>query len=128
MNSLWESASYDSFAHKVPSSNPSKHSKEKNITQLYKPRSQTENLSSVSTITYNNASHYKRFKKHKCKVYYVMWRPLWRQIMQQNFLLDVFHQNYPNNIYCVYEIVDDHCNQFLASPESFDAIILVPYL
>lgn len=40
----------------------------------------------------------------------------------KTFLVDVFHENNPNNVHRIYVIVDDQCNQTLASPELLDIL------
>ncbi|XP_062607729.1 uncharacterized protein LOC134269543 [Saccostrea cucullata] len=40
----------------------------------------------------------------------------------KTFLVDVYHHDNPNNVLRVYAIVDDQCNQTLASPELLDTL------
>nr|XP_034311384.1 uncharacterized protein LOC117684234 [Crassostrea gigas] len=98
---------------KGPSSSPSMHGGEKMYNSaLQTMKSETDNISPVPMKASTNTSV-------KCTTF--CGDHYQGRSCSKIFLVDVFHTDYPN-MYRVYAIVDDQCNQSLASPELFDAL------
>lgn len=99
---------------KGPSSSPSMHGGEKMYNSaLQTMKSETDNISPVPMKASTNTSV-------KCTTF--CGDHYQGRSCSKIFLVDVFHTDCPNNMYRVYAIVDDQCNQSLASPELFDAL------